>query len=189
MKTTTTKKASTKSAVKAAPAPVAMPNRVYNYTADGKFEAELRAFTNEHAGGSYRNLTVTPCANIDLKTYAETGTGLYPTSYKNGAIDYTVNNGYMLAMFAVGCPIVDGVPYSLSHPRFKDLGKINLSKWLFDGNPTSNNLHDIVVGQRVGGHPLPAWRVIGQALNGACGAKHDNAAHPCITVAVAPTVK
>lgn len=184
---TTTKAKSTK--ITETVTEVTMPNKVYCHSADGTFHSELLAFANKHSGGSIRNLTVTPNANLDLKTFAETGTGLYPSSYKQGNIDYTVNNGYMLAMFAVGCPIVDGVPYSLSHPKFKELGKINLSKWLFDGKPTTNNLHDIVVGQRVGGHPVPAWRVIGQALNGACGTKHDNASHPCITITVKPTVK
>lgn len=187
---TVTKKSSTKKASPAVqkPSTVSMPVRVYPYDTDGKFEAELRPFANEHAGGSYHNLVVNPCSIVNVEHYVETGTGLYPTSYKNGGIDYTCNNGYMLAMLAIGCPIVDGTPYHKGHPKYAELGKIDLRTWAAENKPVSRNLQHIVDGQRIGGHPCPAWRVIGQALNGSCG-KRGAGEYPCITVSVAPEVK
>ena len=94
----------------------------------------------------------------------------------------------MLAMLAIGCPIVDGTPYHKGHRKYAELGKIDLRTWAAENKPVSRNLQHIVDGQRIGGHPCPAWRVIGQALNGSCG-KRGAGEYPCITVSVAPEVK
>ena len=191
-KGSTAKKATTTPATKTAatPAPITMPNMVYQWAKDGLFFAQLMGFANKHAGGNLNNLIITPNSNINLNN----PTQLYPATYKTTQPNYTKNNGYMLAMFATGCPLVQCnvanalLPYHLNHSAYAKLGKINLLQWHANGNPTSNNLMHIVHGQRVGGHTCHAWRVIGQALNGTTGAAGAGK-YPCITVSVAPTVK
>jgi hypothetical protein len=181
---TTTKKTS------ALTVPTKHNGNPYATSSNGAFNTQLNSFLNaNNIVGGIGALTVAP--NTAVVNLAYPLNNPLPTASKLQNYSKRAKGIYFLLF---GCPVVNGMPYSIKHTDFAKYGYICPAQWVNGKHPATNgkngtvsfNLAHCLNANKTCGLTDNASLIVGLALNGGNTGNTTNA--PLITLTVTPKV-